>query len=75
MHREMALAAAAVLWRNVRGALRLVADDGFEAESAPAGARATIAGICGVDDFDALAGVIDETASGAAAGIETLAPN
>ncbi|MYA63739.1 MAG: hypothetical protein F4Y21_03605, partial [Gemmatimonadetes bacterium] len=69
------LAAAAALWRNLRGALRLVADDGFEAESAPTGARATIAGICGVDDFDALTGVIEETASGAAAGIETLAPN
>ena len=69
------LAAAAALWRNLRGALRLVADDGFEAESAATGARATIAGICGVDDFDALAAVIEDTASGAAAGIETLAPN
>ncbi|MDE2866053.1 MAG: hypothetical protein OXR05_13315, partial [Gemmatimonadota bacterium] len=69
------LVAAAALWRKLRGALRLVADDGFEAESAPAGARATIAGICGVDDFDALAALIEETASGAAAEIETLAPN
>ncbi|MXX55690.1 MAG: hypothetical protein F4Z44_07880 [Gemmatimonadetes bacterium] len=69
------LAAAAALWRKLRGALRLVADDGFEAESAAIGARATIAGICGVDDFDALAALIEETASGAAAGIETLAPN
>ncbi|MXX35894.1 MAG: hypothetical protein F4Z50_14220, partial [Gemmatimonadetes bacterium] len=69
------LTAAVALWRNIRGALRLVADDGFEAESAATGARATIAGICGVDDFDALAAVIEETASSAAAEIETLAPS
>ena len=69
------LAAAATLWRNLRGSLRLVAEDGFAVDSAPTKVKAVIARACGLDHFSALAGVVRDTASRAAADIDTLAGN
>ncbi len=64
------LAEAATLWRNLRGILRLVADDGFAVETAEV--KTVIAQACGMDDFDALTSAISETASRAAADIDAL---
>ena len=66
------LAAAATTWRNLRGILRLVADDGFAIETASPRAKASIAQACGMDDGDALIAAIRETASRAAADIDAL---
>ncbi len=64
------LVAAATTWRNLRGILRLVADDGFAIETASPRTKAAIAQACGMDDFDALIAAIRETASRAAADID-----
>ena len=61
------LAVAATMWRNLRGILRLVADEGFAAENAGPGVKAALARACGLDDFEALAAAIRDTASRAAA--------
>ena len=67
------LAAAATMWRNLRGVLRLVAEDGLAIETAGPGVRAVVARACGMDDFAALAASVPETASRAAADIDALA--
>ena len=64
------LAEAAKMWRNLRGILRLVADDGFAVETAEV--KAVIARSCGTDEFDALTATIRETASRTAADIDAL---
>ena len=61
------LAAAATMWRNLQGILRLVADEGFAAETAGPGVKAALARSCGLDDFEALAAAIRDSASRAAA--------
>ena len=66
------LAGAATLWRNLHGSLRLIADDGFAADAANSTVRAVIAEACGLDDFEALAATIRDTASRAAADIDAL---
>ncbi|MDE0255492.1 MAG: hypothetical protein OYG32_11915, partial [Rhodospirillaceae bacterium] len=66
------LADAATLWRNLRGALRLVADDGDSVEALGSRARAVLAQSCGRDDVDALRAAIGETAARAAAQIDSL---
>ena len=66
------LAEAAKTWRNLRGILRLVAEDGFTVETAGPKVKAVIAGACGMDNFDALTAAIRETASRAAADIDAL---
>ncbi len=66
------LAEAATLWRNLHGILQLVADNGFVPETAHPQARAAIARACGLDDFDALAGALRDTAGRAAAAIGAL---
>ncbi len=66
------LVTAETLWRNLRGILRLVADEGFAVETAAPKVRAVIAQACGMDDFEALAAAIRETASRAAADIDAL---
>ncbi|MYH35764.1 MAG: hypothetical protein F4160_03080, partial [Rhodospirillaceae bacterium] len=63
------LAEAATLWRNLRGALRLVADDGESVIALGSRARAVLAQSCGRDDVDALRAAIGETAARAAAQI------
>ena len=60
------------MWRNLRGALRLVAVNGFSAETAPPKVKAVIARSCGMDDFGNLETAIDETASRATSHIEAL---
>jgi len=67
------LVAAAKMWRNLRGILRLVADDGFAIETASPKGKAVIARACGMEDFDALTTAIRETASHTAADIDALA--
>ena len=67
------LAEAATMWRNLRGIQRLVAEDGLALEAAGPGVRAVVARAGGVEDFDALAAAVRETASRAAADIDTLA--
>ena len=69
------LAEAATLWRNLHGSLRLITEDGFAVDSAPARVKAAIAQACGVDDFGVFATTIRDTADGAAADIELLAGN
>ena len=66
------LADAAVLWRNLRGALRLVADDGDSVEALGSRAKTVLAQSCGRDDFDALHAAIGEIAARAAAQIGAL---
>ena len=66
------LAEAEALWRNLRGALRLIADDGFAVDSATSRLKTVIAEVCGLDAFEALASMIDDTASRTAADIDAL---
>ena len=67
------LAEASAMWRNLRGILRLVADDGFALEEVGPRVEAVIARACGSSDFDALSATVRETATRAAADIDTLA--
>ena len=75
MPREAAerLAEAAATWRNLRGILRLVADDDLAAETAGPKVEAVIARACGSSGFDALIATVRETAAGAAADIDANA--
>ena len=71
------LSAAYQLWRNLRGILRLVADDAFVEEAASPQVKGVIAAACGCEDFTMLGGHIRETAAHAAAdiaAIEGMAP-
>jgi alkane 1-monooxygenase len=66
------LAETATLWRSLHGSLRLIAGDEFSADTANATVKAIVAEACGLDDFDALAATIRDTASRAAADIDAL---
>ncbi len=66
------LAAAAELWRNLRGILRLVEDHGGSFDSASETQRAVVARACGADNIDALTASIRETANAAASDIREL---
>ena len=66
------LAEAATLWRNLRGILRLTAEDGLALETADPRVGAVIAQACGMDDVDALTAAVRETAARAAADIDAL---
>ncbi len=66
------LVEAVKLWRNLRGILRLVAEDGFPVETAAPKVKAVVAQACGMDDFDALTAAIREMASRAAADTDAL---
>ena len=66
------LAKAATMWRNLRGVLRLVAEDGFAVQSANPKVKAVVARACGMDDFDGVAAALRGTASRAAADIDAL---
>ena len=66
------LAEAATMWRNLRGALRLVVEDRFAAETAAPKVKTVVARSCGTEDLDALSGMIREAASRAAADIDAL---
>ncbi|MYA18342.1 MAG: hypothetical protein F4Z28_17045 [Gammaproteobacteria bacterium] len=64
---------AANLWRDLQGVMRLVGEDGFDATTAGTMVKSLVANACGQEDFDAFASTVDETASRAAARIDTLA--
>ena len=66
------LAEAAALWRNLRGALRLVADGDVPVETLGTRVREVLARSCGQDEFDALIAAVDDMAERAAAEIATL---
>ena len=66
------LAKAATIWRNLRGVLRLLAEDGFAVQSASPEVKAVIARACRMDDFDAVVAAIRGTASREAADIDSL---
>ncbi|MDE0246069.1 MAG: hypothetical protein OXM59_12085, partial [Gammaproteobacteria bacterium] len=69
---DKTLAQAANLWRDLHGVMRLVGEDGFDATTAGAKVKTLVANACGQEDFDALVSTVDETASRAAARIDTL---
>ena len=66
------LAQAAALWRDLLGITRLVGEEGFDATAAGPKVKALVATACGHEDFDALNTAVAETASRAAARIDTL---
>ena len=66
------LAQAADMWRDLQGITRLVGEEGFDAAAAGAKVRSLVANACAQDDFDALTAAVGETASRAAAQIDTL---
>ena len=66
------LADAAKRWRNLRGIVGLVAEDGFAVEEAPPMVQAVIARACGMEDFEALTAMVSEMAARAAADIDSL---
>ncbi len=66
------LVEADALWRNLRGALRLIADDGVSIETLGPRSKAVLAGACGMDDFDALTTAVEDMAARVAAEIDAL---
>ena len=68
------LAQAAAMWRDLQGITRLIGEEGFDATAAGPKVRALVASACGHEDFDALKSAVSNTASRAAAQIDTLFP-
>ncbi len=66
------LTQAAALWRDLQGIMRLVVEEGSDAAAAGPKVRSLVANACGHEDFEALETAVAETASRAAAGIDTL---
>ena len=66
------LAEAAALWRNLRGILRVVADDDPAAGMAGPKVESVIARACGSSDFESLSATVRETAARAAEDIDAL---
>ena len=66
------LAKAADLWRDLHGVTRLVGEEGFGVAEAGPKVRAVVAAACGYEDFETLSSAVAETASRAAAEIDTL---
>ena len=66
------LAQAAALWRDLQGITRLVVEEGSDAAAAGPKVRSLVANACGHEDFEALETAVAETASRAAARIDTL---
>ena len=66
------LAQAATLWRDLQGMERLIGEEGFDVSSAGPKAKSLVANACGHEDFAALESAVAETASRAAARIDTL---
>ena len=66
------LAEAANLWRNLQGAVRLVAGANAEIGALATRAKAVLAQCCGADDFEALATTVTDMAAGTAAEIGAL---
>jgi glutamate-ammonia-ligase adenylyltransferase len=66
------LAAAAQLWRNVQGILRLTVEEGFSEETAPSALKTVVARACGMVDFAALKETMSATAVRTAYHFKTL---
>ena len=66
------LAQAATMWRDLQGIMSLIGEEGFDATAAGPKVKSLLANACGHEDFDALELVVTETASRAAAEIDTL---
>ena len=66
------LAQAATLWRDLQGITRLIGEDGFDVAAAGPKSKALVASACGHEDFAALQSAVAETATCAAARIDTL---
>lgn len=66
------LANAAMLWRNLRGILQLIADDGWSIDTASSESKAVLARACDADNFDGLTDTIRDTATRTASDIKTL---
>ena len=66
------LAQAAALWRDLQGITSLIGEEEFDITAAGPKVKSLVANACGQEDFDALEAVVIETASRAAAEIDTL---
>ena len=66
------LAQAAAMWRDLQGITRLVGENGFDATATGPKVKSLVANACGHEDFDALESAVTETASRAAAQIDSL---
>ncbi len=66
------LARAAAMWRDLQGIAGLVGEEGLDAAAARPKVKSLVANACGHDDFHALESAVAETASRAAAEIDTL---
>ena len=66
------LAQAAAMWRDLQGIARLIGEEGFDPAGARPKVKSLVASACGHEDFDALTRAVTETASRAAARIDTL---
>ena len=66
------LAQAAALWRDLQGITSLIGEEGFDITAAGPKVKSLVANACGQEDFDALESAVTETASRAAAEIDTL---
>ena len=66
------LAQAASLWRDLQGITRLIGEEGLDVAAARPKVRSLVASACGHEDLDALEAAVTETASRAAAEIDTL---
>ncbi len=66
------LAQAASLWRDLQGITRLIGEEGFDVTAAGPKVHSLVASACGHADFEALKAAVAETASRAAAEIDTL---
>ncbi len=66
------LAEAAAAWRDLQGITRLVGDEGFDTAAAGPRVKSLVARACGHENFEALNSAVAETASRAAARIDTL---
>ena len=67
-----ALSQAAASWRDLQFITRLVGEKEFDAAAAGPKVKSLVANACGQEDFDALESAVTETASRAAAHIDTL---
>ena len=66
------LSQAVAMWRDLQGITRLVGEEGFYTAAAGPKVKSLVANACGHEDFDALEVAVTETASRAAAHVDTL---
>lgn len=66
------LTEALTIWRNLRGIMRLVAQDGVSADTVPTQAKAVISQACGANDVDTLIGMADSIADRASSDISDM---